>query len=438
MAVIAEENKFKRLREALIILLLTLLFFGLFVLIVSLVFPVGTGLKTYNNEESTINLVGDALRDILFMRNSDEYDPYAEDGDYAAILTQTNNTVRARRAGHITWRIAKAGMGLIEGDSVQTNKTSTAAITFDENNYLNVGNNSLVVISRLSLDGLTNRRSAVAVMAEGEIWGRLEQKEGGKTTVVEIATPNGLAKIRSNSSGDKPIDFKINIEDDQSTSFVVYEGQLEIENQDGELTVLEANKQLILKDDGVFSTPLELLEAVVLAAPPNRQRYTYRDLPPRLFFAWKSMDGVEQYRIQIASDAVFRHVAMDTQVYDNEFEFGNLRPGTYYWRVVSRNVDGVEGALSDAWKFVLIRDRIPPKLNVKFPPTLVKNPGQLFSGETEIGATVFINQERVKVDHNGKFGKKIKLKRGVNIIVVEALDAAGNVAYQSELFTGKF
>jgi hypothetical protein len=44
----------------------------------------------------------------------------------------------------------------------------------------------------------------------------------------------------------------------------------------------------------------------------------------------------------------------------------------------------------------------------------------------------------VPVDENGRFEASVELQRGINLLVVEAVDAAGNVAYASQMVTGKF
>jgi hypothetical protein len=44
----------------------------------------------------------------------------------------------------------------------------------------------------------------------------------------------------------------------------------------------------------------------------------------------------------------------------------------------------------------------------------------------------------VATDRSGRFSRRIALRHGINIVVVEAVDAAGNTTYRSQLVNGKF
>ena len=51
---------------------------------------------------------------------------------------------------------------------------------------------------------------------------------------------------------------------------------------------------------------------------------------------------------------------------------------------------------------------------------------------------MFINGKEVPTTSEGEFRHAVALERGINIIVVEAVDAAGNVSYRSSRVHGKF
>jgi hypothetical protein len=59
-------------------------------------------------------------------------------------------------------------------------------------------------------------------------------------------------------------------------------------------------------------------------------------------------------------------------------------------------------------------------------------------GKTEPGANVFVDGNPVKTSGDGEFRHKLKLQRGINVIVIEAVDLADNVEYRSQLIHGKF
>jgi len=54
---------------------------------------------------------------------------------------------------------------------------------------------------------------------------------------------------------------------------------------------------------------------------------------------------------------------------------------------------------------------------------------------TEEDASVFINGQEAEVSGAGVFMRRVALKPGLNTLVFEAVDAAGNVIYNSLLVT---
>ena len=57
---------------------------------------------------------------------------------------------------------------------------------------------------------------------------------------------------------------------------------------------------------------------------------------------------------------------------------------------------------------------------------------------TEPGSRVHIGQESVAVADDGSFTHEIQLTPGPNLVVIEAVDAAGNVSYQTQYVNAKF
>jgi len=101
--------------------------------------------------------------------------------------------------------------------------------------------------------------------------------------------------------------------------------------------------------------------------------------------------------------------------------------------VAAIDTDGVQSDWSSIRRFRLTRgsrrlpmeDHTPPELEVQ----RARQMGQLFivEGQTEPGATVTINGEKVDVDANGHFRKAVEATSdGWNDLVVAAVDPAGN------------
>jgi len=58
-------------------------------------------------------------------------------------------------------------------------------------------------------------------------------------------------------------------------------------------------------------------------------------------------------------------------------------------------------------------------------------------GTTEPGASLLVAGKTVETDGKGRFESIVPLKRGINMVVVESSDAAGNTAYRSLRVDGK-
>jgi hypothetical protein len=139
----------------------------------------------------------------------------------------------------------------------------------------------------------------------------------------------------------------------------------------------------------------------------------------------------------MARDPQFQDILIDERLTQTEFTHGKLPHSAYYWRVSALD-HWQEGLFSDTWQFKTFQKRSPHELVVNFPPKRAKEKRCMITGSVEPGARVFIMGRRVAIDEEGNFNHPIELARRINVLVVEAIDAAGNVSYQSRLVHGAF
>ena len=71
------------------------------------------------------------------------------------------------------------------------------------------------------------------------------------------------------------------------------------------------------------------------------------------------------------------------------------------------------------------------------PPTTKENRFRL-AGRTEPGARVLVGGERVPTNEAGEFEYDLQLRPGINLVVVQAVDPAGNVSFRSQMVNLKF
>lgn len=122
--------------------------------------------------------------------------------------------------------------------------------------------------------------------------------------------------------------------------------------------------------DGVDSKDVEF--ALTLEVPPAATELLgpiggIQDVAVRPQFAWESLDGIDDYRIQVATDADFNTVVIDETVSDTEFVPAlDLAIGTdHFWRVL-----GVHQCGEGDWSLV-------ESFRTRFDPVAEIDPAQL-------------------------------------------------------------
>lgn len=404
--------------------LLAIICFLVFLYILKLLFPSGTPLS-----ELMKNAEPRQGREVKEYQQGEQTEPFA------ASISRYFNTVKAKRSADIAWSDVSVGMLLYNSDAVQTARQSSAVISFDAANKLEMSSNSLVIIKSLTKDKGRNMRKSVLLVVDGELRGRLS---GSATDLVqvEMALPAGIARVQSQKSADGKADFTVRVNPDKSSTVTVHHGIAEVTSQ-GKTVRVGANLSTTVGLTGPPTKPRGLPTAPVQVSPAAEASFAYRELPPKIRFSWQGQSYVKEFRLQLATDPAFKTVVVDEKVGEAGYSHGNLRQGDYFWKVSS--IDGwSEGKTSQVRHFRLLQDLEPPQLEVEFPPPLVQDRQFLLKGRVEAGAELFINSKPYSFGTRGEFAQLLQLQRGVNVITVEAVDAAGNITYKTHKVIGKF
>ena len=415
--------------EGIAAMIIVLVFFGIFVSLLTILFPVGTSLRAVI-ASGTFSAPGDlaekAIREMLISSGSETT---TKEGvkKAAAVLAQMRNTVKSKRVEAIAWTDARKGMKLYDRDAVQTLRRSSALIKFDAQNRLRMGQNSLLIIKSLEQDVLIRQKQSFLVMVDGELQGKLAGADE-ESVQIEITTPSAVARVKTERS-EQPVDFSIRIHPDRSSTFTVYEGTAMVTAK-GKQVRINPNTSTTVGLNREPPRPAPLPDPVRLAAPVDAAVITYRERPPPVRFTWDALSGATGYRFVLARDRRFEGIVADETGEQIEFLQDNLGTGTYFWRVSAQGSTG-EGRFSRIRMLRVVQDRRPPRLEVTFPPETIPQARCELNGRTEPGARVFVMGEEVRPDPRGRFSHMLKLDAGMNIIIVEAVDAAGNVTYRS-------
>jgi mannose-6-phosphate isomerase-like protein (cupin superfamily) len=349
--------------------------------------------------------------------------------DQIARLSRISRKVKDKASDDIAWEDSETGMSLGSRHAIQTFDDASATIAFDEKNVLDLAENSLIVLKGFESAPDGSDRKASLIVLGGELRGSISGR-GKDSLHVEVQVANGVARIRSTPDRKTPTSFRVKVNEDQTSTLSVHDGEAEVVSG-GESVVVKPNQVIEVPSTGRPSAPRSLPNAPALLSPSSGARYLYRSLPPRVTFSWRDVPGANGYRFALATDRGFQEVVYETDVSEAELAFGNLSAGEFYWRV-STIMGDLEGTPSRARRFHMQQDARPPALSVVWPEGPLTEEKIVIRGTTDPGSRVFVSNLEVDVSATGQFSGEIVLKRGTNLVVVEAVDEAGNTTYESQ------
>jgi len=388
--------------------------------------------------------IGAEMRNLMQIQQSGDLDSHAQNelwlrpstgqgaGGVTAMLSLTQGDVKSKRVDKLIWSTAKQNMVLYGGDAIHTFSQSRASITFDEKNKLELGSDTLVIINSLDEDFIFLDRQSTLILVAGELSGMIESSRS-KSSKLIVSMLNAEANIHpTDGNAGKPVEFKISIDESSSASTItILQGNADITAQ-GITQTVNANQSVTVKNGEVPSVPEVLPEKISLDSPANDASFYYREIPSVVDLTWKEIDA-KQYRIEISQDPTFSDTLLDEITDIPSYKHNNLWAGRYYWRVSGINSSGSLGAYGESWQLNIIHDDEPPMLEVQFPTKAVSRNSFVIKGHSEPQATIYVAGTSVAMDSNGNFVHTLMLNPGVNVVLVEALDAAGNSNFLSEL-----
>ena len=419
--------------ELIVAVLMVILAFSVVLGITSYYFPIGTGVKelAHSLGESVSSV---RSREMQISRGTSNSQAETS-SSLSAMVSSINNRVNVKLANDIAWGGAQVGMSLHHRDAIQTYDRSRALVEFNEQSYLDIGENSLVVFQDIQPDLFAQRTRTFRVTVEGELRGRLSRSADGSANL-QVALPNAELQMAPGQAAGGDVEFKLTVNPDKTSTLSLHKGEAQL-LVGGKQINLQENYGVTIGADGQALEPVALPSAPTPRLPTEGSTAYYRDVPPRLRFSWKPSETTGNYRLMVARDPQFRQVVVDEQVSGTTFAHGNLKRGQYYWRVQAL-AGKTEGTPSEARALAIVQDRTPPVLHVQKLPKVVHQSAITLRGKTEPGAKIYVEGTPVTVDSEGTFNHRLYIKPGASLIVIEAVDSAGNVAYATNLVNGKY
>jgi hypothetical protein len=316
-------------------------------------------------------------------------------------------------------------MPLFNGDWVKTGSRASAELIFSNGSLYTVGPDALLEIYS-TVNPSTKAKTNSVQMRVGSV----EVATSSETSAVH--TPGTEILIDSEST------TQVGVDKTEQTSVIATRGGTSVAPESGGAQVRVASGEKVSSTpQGVLSPVKKLAPAPALLSPADGQ---VLQLVPdlKIDFLWGEQTGATGYVLQVSRSRLFATQEINSRRGRAGASARGTKEGAFYWRVASVGPDGDIGPFSAFRRFRVSggsktsTDRTPPALTLKAPFPLG---GQFYTiaGSTESGATVFINDEEVDVESNGSFQKLVTFdKVGRNVVVIKAIDAAGNQTVQSQ------
>jgi hypothetical protein len=262
-------------------------------------------------------------------------------------VTHAEGNVRVKPDGG-TFRPLVVGDKLTGGETVITGPKSFVAYRLADGSKLTQQDTSKLAFGRLAAYGKTGMVSTELDLQNGRIEAGAS-KQVGPAGGFTVRTPVAIAGLRGTA-------FRLNVSDDgKILRNEVMEGAVGVAAESREVLVSKA-QGTVAEIGKPPEAPRPLLSAPSLAGLPNRMI----DLP--LKFAWSGMTHAAGWRAQVASDADFQKVLLDSQVAQPEVTWTDGLPdGNYYLRVRAIDTAGLEG-MDTEHSFNLDARPLPPPL----------------------------------------------------------------------------
>lgn len=415
-------------REAVLTSLLVLVCFGVFLGVVRFTFPEGTTLRGLVQSDAGTGealpggsraLAGDALGTRM--------------QGFATVVT-TVRSVKDKPPSAIAWQDSPAGLRLGDRHSIQTGKGSVATIQFTDRSSIRLTENSLLMFKSIDEEEDGSDRQATLVMLGGSIDGVLAGGDGQSMTLA-IETPHGVAHLRSKKESPEEAEFRLDVAEDETTTLSVLRGSVELTTET-ETVRVEPLRMISVRKEGI-SRPRVLPDAPRALQPSADADWTFGTVHPVIEFRWTAVPGADEYRFVLATDRNVQDVVLERTTRSPTVECGNLEAGDYWWAATARQ-DGLSGAMAKPRHFSITQDVDPPALVVDWPGVPAQSATYRLTGRTEVGASVFVADAQANVAADGSFEIDLELDRGANVVVVESVDSAGNINYESRIVGAEY
>ena len=352
-------------------------------------------------------------------------------GDFtsdAQFLT-VEGDVKFQKGAAGEWKDADSRTALVNGDWVKTGNNASAELIFSSGTLYTVGANALLEIYSQVNPGTSRKTNAVQM----------------RVGSVEIATTSDASTVRTPGTQvvvESQSTAQVGVDRSSQTSIVSTRGAASVAPEKGGAAIrVSSGEKISATPAGEISPVKKLTMPPALLSPGDNQVF---QLSPELTvqMMWQTQADATAYVLQVSRSRLFSTQEINKRMPKTSATAEVTEEGSFYWRVASVGPDGDIGPFSPYRRFRVSgggktagaqQDRTEPPLRMKNPFHVG---GQFYTiaGSTEPGATVFINDEEVDVESSGAFQKLVAFEKiGRNVVVIKAVDPAGNQKVESQV-----
>jgi len=351
------------------------------------------------------------------------------DGENDARFLTVEGEVQVQKGSTSDWKPADLRTALMNGDWVKTSDGGSAELIFTNGSVYTMGPAALLEIYAQVNPTTSKKTNGVAI----------------EVGPVEVATTDDASTVRTPGSQvviDSASTTQVGVDRQKATSVVAVKGTAAVTSTSGgEPVKLAGGEKVTASQSGSLSPVKKLIAPPGLIGPSDNQVFQMSN-ESRVDFNWEAAPGATGYQLEVSRSRLFSTLEINAKRPKTTAGARVTSEGTFYWRVASLGADGDAGPYSQFRRFRVSGggkgpapsngDTTPPELALKA-PFGVGGANYIIEGNTEPGATVFINNEEVEVESGGHFKKLIFLgKIGRNDIIVKAVDPAGNPTVKSQ------
>ncbi|HRY25116.1 MAG: FecR domain-containing protein [Geminicoccaceae bacterium] len=341
-----------------------------------------------------------------------------------AVLSDIHGAVEGSKPVETGWSGRRLNDFLIEFERLRTLSASTAQVTFRDLSRLRLNPNSNAVIQRMRSDPLTGAETTKVSLVEGDFYALLNQLHNRADFEVEV--PGVETEATS-------ADFWVS-HDSAASRFANYDdAEMRIKAR-GQTIGLGRNEGALVPANEGDLVEVTVLDRPVLFAPSDREQI----FNGTVALAWQGTAEAAGYWLEIAGDVDFNAMKVsEWGLTDRTKTVERLDAGDYFWRISALDAYGLPGERSLVRSFTAVLDATPPFLTVLAPgeDAILRDAAVRVSGESEPRASLTVNGAPVPPDETGRFEAHVEAVPGLNEVVLEAIDRAGNRTSKTRRFT---